>query len=123
MIMRNHQKLQLYIGVSAVLLCLVIEFVYRPFIVANHINDYGIAASGVSFLGTIAAYTIIQFKQNQKHEFVGILATTFGACMYEFLQPLLKSGTFSWLDIAACLIAGFILLIAQYFYIAKRSTL
>jgi hypothetical protein len=89
-----------------VLICLCVDDVYRPYINANGIDDFGIAASACSFFGTIAAFYFVYARYPQTPLYLGACYTVFGCSVYEFIQPYIKLGTFDWADIGAICLGG-----------------
>jgi len=92
------------------------RFIYRPFIYANHINDYGIADSIGNSSGIIVQIffmlAVLNSPRNKAFRVIAFL--TFGYIFYEIVQPYLPRGTFDWLDIYGTVIGG---MIAVVFYL------
>ena len=84
--------------------------IYRPYIYANDINDFGIANTIGNFLGaiTIVFLTIAVGNSNYREGLLVIAIVTIGLILYEFSQPLLAGSTFDFEDIIATLFGGII---------------
>ncbi|MDC8830242.1 hypothetical protein [Alteromonas gilva] len=106
------------IGGCSVLLCIAIELLYRPYIYREHLQDFGIADSGVSFFSTIAAYFVLSLYEKTSRHLLAALYVTIGACLYELLQLLTGLGVFSVSDLIACMLGGFA--VAAYICIERR---
>jgi hypothetical protein len=93
--------------------------IYRPYIYANHINDYGIADSIGNLGGIIVQIffmlAILNSPKNKALRVIGFIVI--GYIIYEILQPFLPRGVFDYKDIYGTLIGGvialFVLLIIQ----------
>ena len=82
--------------------------VYRPFIYANHINDYGIADS-IGNLGGIIVQLFFGFLVLNPTKLKGLRLIAFfilGYILYEVAQPILPRGVFDWKDIFGTIIGG-----------------
>ncbi|TDN97641.1 VanZ family protein [Sunxiuqinia elliptica] len=82
--------------------------VYRPFIYANHINDYGIADS-IGNLGGIIVQLFFGFLVLNPNKLKGLRLIAFfilGYILYEVAQPILPRGVFDWKDIFGTIIGG-----------------
>jgi hypothetical protein len=108
--------------VIAVLFFFITEMgrnIYRPYIYANHINDYGIADSIGNLGGIIVQIffmlAILNSPKNKALRVIGFIVI--GYIIYEILQPFLPRGVFDFKDIYGTLIGGvialFVLLIIQ----------
>ena len=108
--------------VIAVLFFLITEMgrnIYRPYIYANHINDYGIADS-IGNLGGIMVqiFFMLAILNSPKNKALRVIVfIVIGYVIYEILQPFLPRGVFDLKDIYGTLIGGvialFVLLIIQ----------
>jgi hypothetical protein len=84
--------------------------IYRPYIYANDINDFGIANTIGNLLGaiTIMFLTIAVGNSDYREGLLVIAIVTIGLILYEFSQPLLAGSTFDFEDIIATLFGGII---------------
>ena len=86
------------------------RYIYRPFIYANEINDYGIADSIGNSGGIVVQIFFMLAILNSPGEkvFRVIGFVTVGYVIYEILQPYLPKGVFDWKDIYGTVIGGVI---------------
>ena len=86
------------------------RYIYRPFIYANEINDYGIADSIGNSGGIIVQifFMLAILNSPRKKVFRAIGFVTVGYVIYEILQPYLPKGVFDWKDIYGTVIGGVI---------------
>ncbi|WP_300685124.1 hypothetical protein [Chryseobacterium sp.] len=101
-----------YVWIIIILLSIVailFKSIYRQYIYANHINDYGIADSSPNFFAGLII-VIFYFTQNQnltlkKHT----LFTVVGLVGYELIQgSIFKNNVFDYKDIFASILGAFI---------------
>lgn len=101
-----------YVWIIIVLLSIIailFKSIYRQYIYANHINDYGIADSSPNFFAGLII-VIFYFTQNQnltlkKHA----LFTVVGLVGYELIQgSIFKNNVFDYKDIFASILGAFI---------------
>ena len=86
------------------------RYVYRPFIYANNINDFGIADSMGNLGGIIVQifFGMTILNPTRPKGLRLILLFVGGYILYEFLQPWLPKGTFDWKDVYGTFIGGII---------------
>jgi len=101
--------------------------IYRPYIYANNIDDYGIADSIGNSGGIIVQifFMLAILNSPRKKVFRVIGFIVIGYILYEILQPYLPRGVFDWKDIYGTLIGGVISLIILFFIkkIVKNKTI
>ena len=100
----------MYVGI-AVLFFLITEIgrnIYRPYIYANNIDDFGIADSIGNSGGIIVQifFTLAMLNSQGKKVLTIIWFIVVGYIVYEILQPYLPRGVFDWKDIYGTLIGG-----------------
>jgi hypothetical protein len=90
--------------------------IYRPFIYANNIDDYGIADSIGNSGGIIVQifFMLAILNSPRKKIFRVIGFVVIGYILYEILQPYLPRGVFDWKDIYGTLIGGVISLFVLF---------
>jgi hypothetical protein len=95
------------------------RFVYRPYIYANGINDFGIADSMGNLGGIIVQIFLMLAVLNPPRKIVHhtFLFVIGGYVLYEFMQLILPKGTFDWLDVYATLFGG---IVAGFIYLITR---
>lgn len=92
------------------------RYVYRPYVRANSINDYGLADS-IGNLGGIVVQifvvlAVLNATRAQSYRLATLMAA--GYVVYEFVQPSLPKGVIDWKDVAATLVGyGLSLLILE----------
>ena len=106
-----------------VILFVLTEFgrkVYRPFIYANSINDFGFADVVGNLLGTsVSIFFNLSFSHaTRKQGYRIIVLTTIGITVYELLQPVLPRGVLDWKDVISTPISG--LLSVLIFVVIRR---
>jgi VanZ family protein len=91
--------------------------IYRPYIYANNIDDYGIADSIGNTGGIIVQifFMLAILNSPRKKVFRVIGFIVIGYILYEILQPYLPRGVFDWKDIYGTLIGGVISLFVWLF--------
>ena len=93
------------------------RYVYRPYIYANKINDFGIADSMGNLGGIIVqiffSLALLNSPRNKVFNVIGFIVI--GYILYEILQPYLPRGVFDWKDIYGTLIGGVISLFVLLF--------
>jgi hypothetical protein len=80
--------------------------VYRPYVRARAIEDFGLADS-IGNLGGIVVQIFLMLAvmnptRKQSYRIAGFLSV--GYIVYEFIQPILPRGTFDWKDVIGTLI-------------------
>ncbi len=105
--------------ITAVFWFLITEsgrYIYRPFIYANNINDYGLADSIGNLGGIIVQiyFMLTIFNSPSQKVFRVIVFLVIGYIFYEIVQPYLPYGVFDWKDIYATIVGG---MIASIFYV------
>ena len=87
--------------------------IYRPFIYANKINDFGIADSIGNSGGIIVQifFMLAILNSSRKKVFRIIGFVVVGYILYEIIQPYLPRGVFDWKDIYGTLVGGVIALL------------
>ncbi|MCK5401767.1 MAG: hypothetical protein KAJ28_09035 [Flavobacteriaceae bacterium] len=87
--------------------------IYRPFIYANKIDDYGIADSIGNSGGIIVQIffmlAILNSPRKKVFRIIGFVVV--GYILYEIVQPYLPRGVFDWKDIYGTLVGGVIALL------------
>jgi hypothetical protein len=103
----KRRMINLFIGLSAVLIYEVARAYYRPFIYTNRINDFHVADTLGNSLGTIA--TIFVFVSllgiDRANDIFLIRTVTIAVFVYELAHPLLGKSIDPF-DIIATVIAG-----------------
>ncbi|MBR8537518.1 hypothetical protein KDU71_18255 [Carboxylicivirga sediminis] len=88
------------------------RYIYRPFIYANNINDFGIADSMGNSGGIIVqiffGLMLVNPTKTKGLRLIGFFVI--GYVLYEVAQLILPKGVFDWKDIYATLIGGLIAL-------------
>lgn len=110
--MINQNKQKFFFGtISSVLfvICVVMNFFYRPYIFSNHINDYHLAEWYTSLLGVPLLMCFMQAYLDGKYSIPYCLC--FSTCYliaWEIVTPMIGffTRTFDWVDIIACIISG-----------------
>lgn len=104
----RRRKINMAIGITAVLLCEVARAYYRPFIYLNEINDFHIADTLGNSLGTAGTVfvfvSLLGHSKTQEHFL--IRTTVISVLVYEVAHPLLGKPIDPW-DLIATIIAGF----------------
>ena len=111
-----YRILYLVLAVTFFVITEVGRFVYRPYIYANDIDDWGLADS-IGNLGGIVVqifFMLAIFNPPKIKGFRVILFLVLGYILYEILQPVLPRGVFDWKDIFGTIIGG---CIASLFYL------
>ncbi len=104
----RYKAANLLIGASALLLYeLLGRPIYRPYIYANHINDFHIADTLGNTLGTVTTVfvAIAVFSKDRASGLFILKMATLGVVLFELLHPLLGKPTDVW-DVAATLLTG-----------------
>jgi glycopeptide antibiotics resistance protein len=106
-------------AIISLILCVLVGEVYRPWAFSNDIDDFGIASSGVSFMGTISVAFFLCYTDGHVR-LRTMLSVMLGCTIYEILQPFLGLGIYDTNDIIAVflgvLVAAFILNIISRLY-------
>jgi peptidoglycan/LPS O-acetylase OafA/YrhL len=113
----SKRKQAVIVAVLLVAMCVLLEFIYRPFVYKNHINDFHFADTFTSWLSVPAAALLfwgISDKRFIKDCLLGSLA---GFLLYEFIL----GQTFDWWDITALLLSGGLTYLAYILYRKIRS--
>ena len=110
---KTIDRLRVIYFVIAVLFFFLTEIgrnIYRPFIYANNIDDYGIADSIGNSGGIIVQifFMLAILNSPRKKVFRVIGFVVIGYIIYEILQPYLPRGVFDWKDVYGTLIGGVI---------------
>lgn len=111
LIKRNYLlKLENYrffaLGVLFMGLVFVGQEYYRPWVVENAANDFGLANYWPSLFGCFCAiFFAISFVKKQERVSSSFW-TSVGCAVYEILQPMLGTGVFDWADLVAVCFAG-----------------
>jgi len=105
------------IAVSFFFLTEIGRNIYRPYIYANNIDDYGIADSIGNSGGIIVQifFMLAILNSPRKKVFRVIGFIVIGYILYEILQPYLPRGVFDWKDIYGTIIGGVISLFILFF--------
>ncbi|MBC7878127.1 MAG: hypothetical protein H7Y59_13235 [Anaerolineales bacterium] len=103
----KRRAINLFIGLSAVVIYEVMRAYYRPFIYTNGINDFYIADTLGNSLGTIATVFVFVSVLGTDHakDIFLIRTVTIAVIVYELAHPLLGK-TIDPLDIIATVVAG-----------------
>jgi len=104
------------------------RFVWRPFVNANNINDFGLADSVGNWGGIVVQifFMLAVMNSPRRKSYRVIAFVTVGYIAYEFLQPYLPKGVFDWKDVYGTLIGGVIslgLLFVYHKFIKSSSVL
>lgn len=91
--------------------------IYRPFIYANNIDDYGIADSIGNSGGIIVQiFFMLAILNSPRKKVLRVIGfVVIGYILYEILQPYLPRGVFDWKDVYGTLIGGVISLFLLFF--------
>jgi hypothetical protein len=91
--------------------------IYRPFIYANNIDDYGIADSIGNSGGIIVQiFFMLAILNSPREKVLRVIGfVVIGYILYEILQPYLPRGVFDWKDVYGTLIGGVISLFLLFF--------
>ena len=104
----TRRILYLLLCVFAFVFTEVGRFIYRPYIYANEINDFGIADS-IGNLGGIMVQIFLGMtllNPSLKKGLRLVLLFTIGYFIYEFAQPYFPKGVFDWKDVYGTIIGG-----------------
>ena len=81
---------------------------YRPYIYANDINDYGLADSMGNLGGIVVqiyfSLAVLNVSKNKGLVVIGFIVV--GYILYEIVQPYLPKGVFDWKDIYGTVLGG-----------------
>jgi hypothetical protein len=91
------------IGVAAVLLGFIAKAVYRPYVYAHELTDYGIADSAPSFFYVIGFSQLLLVSKHTRG-WVIILLVTSGSILFEVMQS--GHGHLDLSDIVASILGG-----------------
>lgn len=94
------------IGFISVIFGFIAKVFYRPYVSANHVNDFGIADCSPSFFYVIGFSLLLLLKPN-KYAWLFIIVVTFGSLAYELMQSN-NNGILDIKDIIASLLGGII---------------
>jgi hypothetical protein len=111
------RRLALIVSVILVLLCALLQHTYRPFIYANHLNDWHLADTLTSWFAVPAATLFfwgISGKRLLRDCLIGALA---GLLLYEFLDWR----SLDWFDVIALILSGGLTYWAYIIYGKIRS--
>jgi len=77
--------------------------VYRPYVRAREIHDFGLAGSIGNLGGIVVQIFLMMAVMNptRKQSFRLAAFLSVGYIVYEFVQPILPRGTFDWNDVFA----------------------
>ena len=105
----THKFLYGTISAVLVIICVVMNYFYRPYIFSNHINDYHLAECYTSLLGVPILMCFMQAYLDGKYSIPYCIC--FSTCYliaWELVTPIfgLFSNTLDWVDITACIISG-----------------
>lgn len=117
----KRRIINLFIGLSAVVIYEIARVAYRPYIYSNDINDFHIADTLGNSLGTIATvFVFLSILGRKITDDLFLLRTTvMGVFIYELVHPLLGKQIDIW-DIIATILGG-ILCEVIYKWIHKRE--
>ena len=92
------------------------RYVYRPYIYANKINDFGIADSMGNLGGIIVQifFMLLVFNSPKEKSLRVVIFLVIGYILYEIVQPYLPKGVFDWKDIYGTLVGGLISLLLLF---------
>ena len=116
----NNRNKLLYISLIFGLIGVLIKLVYRPWIVDNKINDFGIHGFSPSLVYTIGICLFTAFLLNKGHV-KAMIFCAIGAMTYE-IEQFWTTRTFDYLDVLATII-GFGLSILIFKRISKKDKL
>lgn len=103
---RKRRRICLFLCVLCVGLGWLLNFTYRPYIYAHHINDWHLADTIGNIVAVpAAAFLFYAVQKSIRHTKLAVLAMDFLAwCLYEVFFSM----TFDWWDILASLIMCFV---------------
>ncbi len=99
MSIKTRKGMYYVVLIISTLTCVILSEVYRPWAYSVGLSDFGIATSGVSFFGAISAVFLTFILEQNRSCFYTLSLACIGCVAYEFLQPLLHTGTFDIKDI------------------------
>lgn len=104
----THRILYFVLAVLSFILTELGRYVYRPYIYANEINDYGFADSMGNLGGIIVQifFSLSVLNSSWPKNIRLIIFLVSGYILYEVLQPYLPKGTFDWLDVYGTVLGG-----------------
>lgn len=105
----KRRKVNMAIGMSAVLLCEAARAYYRPFIYSNEINDFHIADTLGNSLGTVGTvFVFVSLLGRTRTQDIFLIRTVvISVLVYELAHPLLGKPIDPW-DMAATVLTGFV---------------
>lgn len=122
----NKEKRARYIygimGISLIALCLMLNYLYRPYAYSHHLNDLHLADCYSSFLGVpiVVCFTqILQIKNNNGAIPQNILFAVLMLIGMELIDGILAK-LIDWVDIMACILGG-IVMYALYLIFGFKS--
>ena len=108
---QTQQRIYLAIALFVVITGQLLTHIYRPFVYANNINDFGFAdtiGSLVSVPGfCFFFWSFKKYSDKNKNQHI-LIAMAVYAFLWESLGLLDIHGTFDWKDMIAVLISGII---------------
>lgn len=106
--MDKHKPIFLPIGGLGLLLTILGDLFYRPWVYKNNIEDSGFVYIYPSITGTIAAiFLLLAFaKGDMTYIFSCACGVVVGCLIYECVQPILGTGVFDINDFIAIFITG-----------------
>lgn len=112
--MDNHKPIFLTIGGLGLLLTILGDLFYRPWVYKNGIGDFGFVYVYPSITGTIAAVFLLTAfaKGNFSYIFKCACGVVIGCLLYECIQPVLSTGVFDVNDVIAIFATGSICCLA-----------
>lgn len=79
---------------------------YRPWVVENALDDFGLANYWPSLFGCFCAIFFATSFVKKRELIRCSFWTGVGCAVYEILQPMLGTGVFDWADLVAVCLAG-----------------
>ena len=99
----TNKNTTLSIGVLFGIFGFASKLLYRPFILTNHVNDFGINEFAPSFFYT-AGMCLIAAAFSKKEPFIKMIAIALGSITYE-LEQIFTDRTFDIKDLIAVMVA------------------
>jgi hypothetical protein len=110
------RKIAILLSVSLFIVCVLLDYFYRPYIYQNHIFDFHFADTYTSWIG-IPCGTLLFWGAYGKERFTKILfSCLMGAIAYELVGL-----TFDWYDIIALIISTLITYLIYFAYKRHRN--
>lgn len=120
MIDSNKKQTLIIVGVVAAILGFASKLAYRPWVINNHVDDYGIQGFSPSFFYTVGACLLMAGFSN-KNYIKNMLWTAAGATVYE-VEQYYTSMIFDYKDLLATGVGlGMAILIGKIVFRKKKE--